>query len=186
MTVGWLGPLRNSHGSSRARPWLRTGSGNAQAYVPLLLVVLLRLRLPGSLAGSIGLLGPALGQDRGHFGLKAERWARHTVEAELAERARKPVGECLPFLHRKIEAIRPRIIVALGKPAAQALLSSTAPISALRGRFHEFRGVRVMPTFHPAFLLRQPDRKRDAWSDLKKVMEELERLGVRAPNPPKP
>ena len=58
-----------------------------------------------------------------------------------------------------------------------------APISALRGRFHEHRGVRVMPTFHPAFLLRQPERKRDAWSDLKQVIAELERLGVAPPRP---
>jgi uracil-DNA glycosylase family 4 len=121
-------------------------------------------------------------------------WTRETVYIANVLMCRPPgnrdpqpdeVAECLPFLHRKIEAIRPRIIVALGKPATHALLSTTAPISALRGRFHEFRGIKVMPTFHPAFLLRQADRKRDAWSDLKQVIEELDRLGIRSPNPPK-
>jgi uracil-DNA glycosylase family 4 len=95
------------------------------------------------------------------------------------------VAACLPFLHRQIEAVAPRIIVALGKPAAHALLQTRAPIGSLRGRFHDFRGIRVMPTFHPAFLLRSPDRKRDAWSDLKQVIEELSRAGVRFPNAPK-
>lgn len=121
-------------------------------------------------------------------------WTRETVYIANVLMCRPPgnrdpqpdeVSQCLPFLHKKIEVIRPRIIVALGKPATHALLSTTAPISALRGRFHEFRGIKVMPTFHPAFLLRQPDRKRDAWSDLKQVIEDLERIGVRSPNAPK-
>jgi uracil-DNA glycosylase len=126
--------------------------------------------------------------------IAAMGWTRETVYIANVLMCRPPgnrdpqpdeVSQCLPFLHRKIEAIRPRIIVALGKPATHALLSTTAPISALRGRFHDFRGIKVMPTFHPAFLLRQPDRKRDAWSDLKQVIEDLERIGVRSPNPPK-
>jgi DNA polymerase len=121
-------------------------------------------------------------------------WTRETVYIANVLMCRPPgnrdpqpdeVSQCLPFLHKKIEVIRPRIIVALGKPATHALLSTTAPISALRGRFHQFRGIKVMPTFHPAFLLRQPDRKRDAWSDLKQVIEDLERIGVRSPNAPK-
>jgi DNA polymerase len=65
------------------------------------------------------------------------------------------------------------VIVALGKFAAQTLLATDAPISRLRGRFHEFQGIKVMPTFHPAFLLHNPDRKRDVWEDLKKVMTVL-------------
>ena len=126
--------------------------------------------------------------------IAAMGWTRETVYIANVLMCRPPgnrdpqpdeVSQCLPFLHRKIEVIRPRIIVALGKPATHALLSTTAPISALRGRFHDFRGIKVMPTFHPAFLLRQPDRKRDAWSDLKQVIEDLERIGVRAPNAPK-
>ena len=122
-------------------------------------------------------------------------WTRDTVYIANIVKCRPPgnrdpepdeVDECLPFLHRQIGAVAPRIIVALGKPAAHALLQTRAPIGALRGRFHSFRGIRpipVMPTFHPAFLLRSPDRKRDAWSDLKQVIDELERLGVRSPNP---
>ena len=126
--------------------------------------------------------------------IAAMGWTRETVYIANVLMCRPPgnrdpqpdeVSQCLPFLHRKIEVIRPRIIVALGKPATHALLSTTAPISALRGRFHDFRGIKVMPTFHPAFLLRQPDRKRDAWSDLKLVIEDLERIGVRSPNAPK-
>jgi DNA polymerase len=89
------------------------------------------------------------------------------------------VSACAPFLAAQIAAVRPRIVVALGRPAANHLLGTDAPISALRGKFHEYRGIRVMPTFHPAFLLRQPDRKRDAWSDLKMVVAELARLGSR-------
>lgn len=121
-------------------------------------------------------------------------WTRETVYIANVLKCRPPgnrdpapdeVAQCLPFLHRQIEALSPRIIVALGKPAAQALLQTSAPISALRGRFHQFRDVRVMPTFHPAFLLRSPDRKRDAWSDLKQVIDELQRLGVRSPNAPR-
>ena len=126
--------------------------------------------------------------------IAAMGWTRETVYIANVLMCRPPgnrdpqpdeVSQCLPFLHKKIEVIRPRIIVALGKPATHALLTTTAPISALRGRFHELRGIKVMPTFHPAFLLRQPDRKRDAWSDLKQVIEELERVGVRSPNAPK-
>ncbi len=88
------------------------------------------------------------------------------------------VASCGGFLDAQITAVAPRLLVALGRPAANTLLGVDAPISALRGRFHDRRGLRVMPTFHPAYLLREPDRKRDAWSDLKQVMAELERLGV--------
>ena len=126
--------------------------------------------------------------------IAAMGWTRDTVYIANVLKCRPPgnrdpqpdeVTSCMPFLERQIAAIAPRIIVALGKPATHALLNSKAPISALRGRFHEFRGIRVMPTFHPAFLLRDPDRKRDAWSDLRQVIEELDRLGVRSPSPPK-
>lgn len=94
------------------------------------------------------------------------------------------VASCEPFLHSQIAAIRPRIIVTLGKPAAQLVLKTDAPISSLRGRFHSYRGVKVMPTFHPAFLLRQPESKRETWNDLQQVMAELDRLGLRAAKPP--
>jgi DNA polymerase len=84
------------------------------------------------------------------------------------------IATCEPFLFRQIDAIRPRVIVALGTHATHALLKTDAPISRLRGRVHEFRGgIKLVPTFHPAFLLRSPDRKRDVWEDMKKVRELL-------------
>ena len=80
------------------------------------------------------------------------------------------VATCEPFLFQQIDTIRPRVIVALGTHAAHALLKIDTPISRLRGRVHEFRdGIKLIPTFHPAFLLRSPDRKRDVWEDMKKV-----------------
>jgi DNA polymerase len=80
------------------------------------------------------------------------------------------VATCQPFLFRQIDIIRPKVVVALGTFAAHALLGTDAPISRLRGRVHYFRGgARLIPTFHPAFLLRSPDRKRDVWEDMKKV-----------------
>ena len=84
------------------------------------------------------------------------------------------VSKCEPFLARQIDTIRPKVIVALGTFAAQALLKTDTPISRLRGRVHDFRGgISLVPTFHPAFLLRSPDRKRDVWEDMKKVRDLL-------------
>jgi DNA polymerase len=86
------------------------------------------------------------------------------------------VAQCEPFLFRQIDAIRPKVIVALGTHAAHALLKTDAPISRLRGRPHDFRnGAVLVPTFHPAYLLRSPERKRDVWEDMKKVRELLAR-----------
>jgi DNA polymerase len=80
------------------------------------------------------------------------------------------VATCEPFLMRQIDIVKPKVIVALGTFAAHALLKTDAPISRLRGRVHDFRGgAKLIPTFHPAFLLRSPDRKRDVWEDMKKV-----------------
>ncbi len=79
------------------------------------------------------------------------------------------VESCEPFLFRQIDAIQPRVIVALGTFAAKTLLKTQDPISRLRGRVYDFRGAKLIPTFHPAFLLRSPDRKRDVWEDMKKV-----------------
>ncbi len=79
------------------------------------------------------------------------------------------VGSCEPFLFRQLDAIHPKVVVALGSVALKALLKSDAPISRMRGRVIDFRGSKLVPTFHPAFLLRSPDKKREAWEDLKKV-----------------
>jgi len=88
------------------------------------------------------------------------------------------IEACEPFLRKQIDAIAPRILVALGKFAAQTLLRSNASISSLRGNWHTYQGIQLMPTFHPAFLLRSPDKKREAWSDLQLVMGEMRRLGL--------
>jgi DNA polymerase len=79
------------------------------------------------------------------------------------------IATCEPFLFQQIQAINPKIIVALGSFAAKTLLRSEDTISRLRGRIYDFRGAKLIPTFHPSFLLRSPDRKRDAWEDLKKA-----------------
>lgn len=84
------------------------------------------------------------------------------------------VDTCSPFLLRQIAAVRPRVIVCLGTFAARTLLQTDAPISRLRGRLHDWRdGIRVMPTFHPAYLLRSPDKKREVWEDMKIVRATL-------------
>lgn len=80
---------------------------------------------------------------------------------------------CLPFLKRQIAVIRPLVIVALGRIAANYLLGKDEPLARLRNRFHEFEGIPVMPTYHPAALLRDPRRKRDTWEDIKLVLTKL-------------
>ena len=79
------------------------------------------------------------------------------------------VEQCEPFLFRQVAAIKPKVIVALGKFAAQSLLRTTDPITRLRGRSFNYRGATLIPTFHPAFLLRNPSAKREVWEDMKKV-----------------
>ena len=79
------------------------------------------------------------------------------------------VDTCEPFLFRQIDAIKPKVIIALGKFAAQSLLKSTDPITRLRGRVFHYRGASLIPTFHPAFLLRNPSAKREVWEDMKKA-----------------
>jgi len=80
------------------------------------------------------------------------------------------IVQCAPFMLRQVKAIGPEVVVALGTFAAQTLLATKEPISALRGRFHDYHGIPLMPTFHPAFLVRNPERKREVWEDMKKVM----------------
>jgi DNA polymerase len=83
------------------------------------------------------------------------------------------VATCQPFLFRQIESIGPKVIVALGSFAAKTLLTTEAPISRLRGRVYDLLGAKLVCTFHPAYLLRSPDRKRDTWEDMKKARELL-------------
>ena len=83
------------------------------------------------------------------------------------------IAACSPFMLRQVKAINPQVIVALGKFAAQTLLAVKTPISRLRGTFHEYHGIPLMPTFHPAALLRDPSLKRDVWEDMKSVMKKM-------------
>lgn len=81
---------------------------------------------------------------------------------------------CKPFLFREIAVVRPKVIVVLGATAAQNLLETKVPIGKLRGHFHDYLGTKVMPTFHPAYLLRDPHKKREVWEDMKMVRDYLQ------------
>ncbi len=83
---------------------------------------------------------------------------------------------CKPFLLREIAIVRPKIIVVMGNTAMKNLLDSKEGITKLRGEFQDYYGVKVMPTFHPAYLLRDPRKKREVWEDMKKVRDELNKL----------
>ncbi len=86
------------------------------------------------------------------------------------------VANCQPYLKKQIAIIQPKIICALGKFAAQTLLRTETSITKLRGNWSEYEGVKVMPTFHPAYLLRNPDDKKKCWEDMKMIREELKCL----------
>ena len=97
--------------------------------------------------------------------LKSRPPGNRTPEAEETR-------ACIPFLYRQIATVRPRLIVTLGNPATQGLLGVKTGISQLRGQFQNYprdSGIKILPTFHPAYLLRSPDKKREAWEDMKKV-----------------
>jgi DNA polymerase len=83
------------------------------------------------------------------------------------------VAACAAYLDRQIDLIGPAVIVALGKPASRRLTGTNNPMGALRGRWSSYRGVPLMPTFHSAYLLRNPKAKREVWEDLKLVMQRL-------------
>ncbi len=82
---------------------------------------------------------------------------------------------CEPHLIEQIEIVKPKVICCLGRFAAQLLLKSTVAISKLRGKFYDYHGIKLMPTFHPAYLLRNPGDKRLVWDDMKKLKKELEK-----------
>ena len=94
-----------------------------------------------------------------------------------ANRAPLPdeAATCKPFLLREIASVKPDVIVVLGNTAMKNLLDTKIGITRLRGEFQDFNGIKVMPTFHPAYLLRDPSKKRETWEDLKKVRDYLER-----------
>ncbi|MDR2883810.1 MAG: uracil-DNA glycosylase [Deferribacteraceae bacterium] len=86
------------------------------------------------------------------------------------------VAECIGYLRTQIEHIKPKVIVCLGATAAEHLLNSGIKISNLRGKFQDYNGVKVMPTYHPAYLLRNESKKKDVWEDLKAVMKVLGKM----------
>jgi DNA polymerase len=90
------------------------------------------------------------------------------------------VASCEPFLFKQIETIQPKVIVALGSFAAKALLKTQDPISRLRGRVYAYHGAKLIPTFHPSFLLRSPNQKKYAWEDLKLALAEMGLVPPRA------
>ncbi len=113
--------------------------------------------------------------------IEAIKLSRHQVYICNIVKCRPPgnrnpepdeIETCFPFLERQIAAIRPDFIVALGNFAAQTLLATQTPISKLRGHFHEYKGIKVIPTYHPAYLLRNPEKKRAVWEDMKMLMKE--------------
>ena len=85
------------------------------------------------------------------------------------------IAACQPFLRRQVEIIRPNVLVALGTFAAQTLLGLRTPISRLRGHWYDYHGIKLMPTLHPAYLLRNPNDKKLVWADIKLVLAELEK-----------
>lgn len=85
------------------------------------------------------------------------------------------IALCRAYLQQQLESIDPKVICCLGKFACSALLNQDFPISKLRGKFQDYRGIKVMPTFHPAYLLRNPQAKRLVWEDMRKVMAELKK-----------
>lgn len=125
----------------------------------------------------VGAAGGLLNKLLGKLGLNREEvYIANVVKCRPPEN-RNPepdeTGQCLPFLLRQIEAIRPKVIVTLGKVATQALLETQAPITQLRGKWRKYRQTPVMPTFHPSYLLRFPRERHKTWEDMQQVMEYL-------------
>ncbi|MBC8412503.1 uracil-DNA glycosylase, partial [bacterium] len=83
---------------------------------------------------------------------------------------KEEINSCIPFLKKQIQAVRPRVIVCLGSIAAQTLLLNDLPIEKLRGRFFDFNGIPVMPTYHPVDLIKNPKDKWRTWDDMQKVL----------------
>jgi DNA polymerase len=114
--------------------------------------------------------------------IKAMKLTRDDVYISNVVKCRPPenrnpepeeLDACRPYIRRQVEIIQPKVIVVLGKFALQSLMEKAYGITATRGHWLEYNGVKVMPTYHPAYLLRTPSAKKDVWADMKKVMAEL-------------
>ena len=112
------------------------------------------------------------------IGLKREEVLIGNVNRCRPPQNRAPMPDeaatCKPYLEREIAVAQPEVIVVLGNTALRNLLDTREGITRARGRFHEYKGIKVMPTFHPAYLLRDPSKKRETWEDLKKVRDYLD------------
>jgi len=178
LRTGEIGDCRRCK-LSRARKTIVFGSGNPRA----------RLMFVGEGPGAdedvqglpfVGRAGQKLTEmiEKGMGIARADCYIANIVKCRPPDnRDPEPeeIAACEGFLFQQIDVIRPKVIVALGKFATQTLLSTKAPISSLRGRFFNYRDTLLMPTFHPAYLLRQytPENRRLVWEDLKKVLEAL-------------
>ena len=116
--------------------------------------------------------------------IEAMGLARHDVYIANVLKCRPPgnrnpepdeIASCEPFLFRQLASVEPKVVIALGAFAARTLLNTDEPISRLRGKVFDYRGAKLIPTFHPSFLLRSPGYKREAWEDLKKALSILGR-----------
>ena len=150
----------------------------------------------GSPTADLMFIGEAPGQDEdlkgepfvGRAGqlltdiIKAMKLSREEVYIANVIKCRPPgnrnpepdeIAQCRPFLRRQVALIQPKVIVALGKFSLQALTDKPYAISAVRGQWLTYEGIKLMPTYHPAYLLRTPSAKKEVWADMKKVMAEL-------------
>jgi uracil-DNA glycosylase len=131
----------------------------------------------------VGRAGQLLNNMIAAMGLKREQVYIANIVKCRPPQNRKPepdeANTCLPFLERQIEIVRPRVLVALGATAATYLLGMRGSIASMRGRIHDYRGIQTVVTYHPAFLLRDPTQKKEAWKDLQMAMSAL---GIKAPS----
>jgi uracil-DNA glycosylase len=131
----------------------------------------------------VGRAGQLLNNMIAAMGLKREQVYIANIVKCRPPQNRKPEPDeartCLPFLERQIEIVRPRVLVALGATAATYLLNMRGSISSMRGRIHDYRGIQTVVTYHPAFLLRDPTQKKEAWKDLQMAMAAL---GLKTPS----
>jgi uracil-DNA glycosylase len=131
----------------------------------------------------VGRAGQLLNNMIAAMGLKREQVYIANIVKCRPPQNRKPetdeANTCMPFLERQIEIVRPRVLVALGATAATYLLGMRGSIASMRGRIHDYRGIQTVVTYHPAFLLRDPTQKKEAWKDLQMAMSVL---GIKAPS----
>ena len=131
----------------------------------------------------VGRAGQLLNNMIGAMGLKREQVYIANIVKCRPPQNRKPepdeANTCTPFLERQIEVVRPRVLVALGATAATYLLGMRGSIGSMRGRIHDYRGIQTVITYHPAYLLRDPTQKKEAWKDLQMAMSAL---GIKGPS----